>query len=100
MGALGLMILFVGFLTTGATRQKVYRAWRARIGGRISCMVVCTQVAFNYTHVCMRRKKIQTINIFTVHGHHIYTSTVLDVHVLLPRCCYICCDTILEYMCQ
>ncbi|KAK7601252.1 hypothetical protein V9T40_008693 [Parthenolecanium corni] len=39
MGALGLMILFVGFLTTGATRQKVYRAWRARIGGRISCMV-------------------------------------------------------------
>lgn len=40
MGALGLMILFVGFLTTGATRHKVYRAWRARIGGRISCIVV------------------------------------------------------------
>ena len=40
MGALGLMILFIGFLTTGATRHRVYRAWRARVGGRISCMIV------------------------------------------------------------
>jgi hypothetical protein len=40
MGALGLMILFVGCLATGATRIKVYRAWRARVGGRISCAVV------------------------------------------------------------
>lgn len=40
MGALGLMILFVGFLTTGVTREKVYRAWRAQISGRISCIVV------------------------------------------------------------
>lgn len=40
MGALGLMILFVGCLATGATRHKVYRAWRARVGGRISCAVV------------------------------------------------------------
>lgn len=39
MGALGCMILFVGFLATGATRYKVYRAWRARVGGRISCAV-------------------------------------------------------------
>ncbi|XP_063225701.1 neuronal membrane glycoprotein M6-a isoform X2 [Bacillus rossius redtenbacheri] len=39
MGALGLMILFVGFLATGATRTKVYRAWGARVGGRISCAV-------------------------------------------------------------
>ncbi|XP_021920225.1 neuronal membrane glycoprotein M6-a isoform X1 [Zootermopsis nevadensis] len=39
MGALGLMILFVGCLATGATRHKVYRAWRARVGGRISCAV-------------------------------------------------------------
>ncbi|KAK7794684.1 hypothetical protein R5R35_008016 [Gryllus longicercus] len=39
MGALGLMILFVGCLATGATRQKVYRAWGARVGGRISCAV-------------------------------------------------------------
>jgi hypothetical protein len=42
MGALGLMILFVGCLATGATRHKVYRAWRARVGGRISCAVVCS----------------------------------------------------------
>lgn len=39
MGAIGLMILFIGFLTTGATRHRVYRAWRARVGGRISCAV-------------------------------------------------------------
>nr|CAD7409552.1 unnamed protein product [Timema poppensis] len=39
MGALGLMILFVGCLATGATRTKVYRAWGARVGGRISCAV-------------------------------------------------------------
>lgn len=40
MAALGLMILFVGFLATGATRHKVYRAWTARVSGRISCAVV------------------------------------------------------------
>ncbi|XP_011197019.1 neuronal membrane glycoprotein M6-a isoform X1 [Zeugodacus cucurbitae] len=37
MAALGFMILFIGFLATGATRYKVYRAWRSRVGGRISC---------------------------------------------------------------
>lgn len=40
MAALGLMILFIGCLATGATRHKVYRAWRARVSGRISCAVV------------------------------------------------------------
>lgn len=40
MGALGLMLLCLGCLATGATRHKVYRAWRARVGGRISCAVV------------------------------------------------------------
>ncbi|XP_017782949.1 PREDICTED: neuronal membrane glycoprotein M6-b isoform X2 [Nicrophorus vespilloides] len=39
MGALGFMILTVGFLTTGATRYKVYRQWGSRVGGRISCAV-------------------------------------------------------------
>lgn len=39
MGALGLMILTVGCLATGATRVKVYRAWSTRVGGRISCAV-------------------------------------------------------------
>lgn len=40
MAALGFMILFVGCLATGSTRQKVYRAWQSRVGGRISCAVV------------------------------------------------------------
>ncbi|XP_050529407.1 neuronal membrane glycoprotein M6-a [Daktulosphaira vitifoliae] len=39
MGALTLMIIFVGFLATGATRRRVYKAWRNRVGGRISCAV-------------------------------------------------------------
>lgn len=39
MAALGFMILFVGFLATGATRHKVYRAWGSRVGGRISCAI-------------------------------------------------------------
>ncbi|XP_034246581.1 neuronal membrane glycoprotein M6-a [Thrips palmi] len=39
MGALGLMNLFVGCLATGATRHKVYRTWRGRVGGRVSCAV-------------------------------------------------------------
>jgi len=40
MGALTLMIIFVGFLATGATRRRIYKAWRNRVGGRISCAVV------------------------------------------------------------
>lgn len=39
MAALGFMLLCLGCLTTGATRQKVYRAWSARVGGRISCAI-------------------------------------------------------------
>lgn len=41
MAALGFMILFVGCLATGATRRTIYRAWSSRVGGRISCAVVC-----------------------------------------------------------
>lgn len=40
MGALGVMILFVGCLTTGETRRTVYKAWKARVGGRITCAIV------------------------------------------------------------
>ena len=40
MGALGLMILFVGCLATGETRRSIYKAWKARAGGRITCAVV------------------------------------------------------------
>ncbi|XP_066589659.1 neuronal membrane glycoprotein M6-a isoform X2 [Prorops nasuta] len=42
MAALGFMILCVGCLATGATRHKVYRAWRSRVGGRISCAIFMT----------------------------------------------------------
>jgi len=40
MGAIGLMILFVGVLATGATRVKFYKNLGARVGGRISCVIV------------------------------------------------------------
>lgn len=40
MGVLTLIIIFIGFLTTGATRQHVYRTWRNRIRGRLYCNYV------------------------------------------------------------
>jgi len=58
MGALGLMILFVGCLATGATRHKVYRAWRARVGGRISCAVVCSDFVL-YTDYCSEYRYLE-----------------------------------------
>lgn len=55
MAALGFMILFVGVLATGSTRNKVYRAWQSRVGGRISCAVVsdynCQSVTSNTNHI-------------------------------------------------
>lgn len=58
MGALGLMILFMGFLTTGVTREKVYRAWRAQISGRISCIVVRIKVdLYNFNLVQLQMLK-------------------------------------------
>ncbi|XP_018006553.1 uncharacterized protein LOC108664473 isoform X2 [Hyalella azteca] len=42
MGGLALMILFVGCLSTGATRARVYASWRGRVGGRISCALFMT----------------------------------------------------------
>ena len=47
MGGLGLMILIVGCLSTGDTRTKVYRTWRGRVGGRISCAVVSNLVSIS-----------------------------------------------------
>ncbi|KAG1696982.1 hypothetical protein GQR58_006101 [Nymphon striatum] len=40
MGGLGLFILIVGCLSTGNTRAYVYKDWKARFGGRISCAIV------------------------------------------------------------
>lgn len=39
MGLLSLMMLIVGILATGSTRSKVYKGWRARLGGRVACAV-------------------------------------------------------------
>ncbi|XP_013790820.2 neuronal membrane glycoprotein M6-a-like, partial [Limulus polyphemus] len=37
MGVVCVFLLVVGVLATGATRERVYRGWKARVGGRISC---------------------------------------------------------------
>nr|CAG4638531.1 EOG090X085S [Cyclestheria hislopi] len=39
MGTLALIMLIVGCLATGSTRHTVYRAWKARVGGRLSCAI-------------------------------------------------------------
>ncbi|CAB3362443.1 Hypothetical predicted protein [Cloeon dipterum] len=39
MAALGLMMLFVGCLATGATRRRVYRGHTSRVGGRVTCAI-------------------------------------------------------------
>lgn len=62
MGALTLMIIFIGFLATGATRHYVYNAWHRRVGGRISCATVnnyifilqfCICQIILLTHLCI-----------------------------------------------
>ena len=40
MGALGIVLLCVGCLATGATRYSVYSGRRSVTGGRISCAIV------------------------------------------------------------
>ncbi|GBM76266.1 Neuronal membrane glycoprotein M6-b [Araneus ventricosus] len=43
MGLLAITLLIVGICSTGATRSKVYRGWKSRVGGRISsalCMAI------------------------------------------------------------
>lgn len=53
MGAFSLILLLVGFLATGATRERVYRGFKSRIGGRVSCAFVSSNnynayVLFHY----------------------------------------------------
>jgi hypothetical protein len=43
MACLALIMLVVGCLATGSTRHTVYRAWKARVGGRLSCAIVRLQ---------------------------------------------------------
>lgn len=78
MAALGLMILTVGCLATGATRYKVYRAWRSRVGGRISCAVVCK------INILL---KFFLMKFLTVYGNHICVTNSMDFDVLLLNNC-------------
>nr|CAG4651926.1 EOG090X085S [Triops cancriformis] len=39
LALLAFIILIVGCLATGSTRHTVYRAWKARAGGRLSCAI-------------------------------------------------------------
>ncbi|KAG1696981.1 Proteolipid protein DM beta [Nymphon striatum] len=54
MGGLGLFILIVGCLSTGNTRAYVYKDWKARFGGRISCAILMTIVyILNLAWICI-----------------------------------------------
>lgn len=89
MGALGLMVLFVGCLATGATRQKVYRASSARVGGRISCAVVGV---FSYLVVeltlIILYKIFDMFSFFPVHVNYICSSVGLVGRVCISCHCY------------
>ncbi|KAK6619649.1 hypothetical protein RUM43_012406 [Polyplax serrata] len=38
--ALTVMTLIIGFLATGETRAEVHKTWKAKIGGKITCLVL------------------------------------------------------------
>lgn len=97
MGALGLMILFVGCLATGATRHKVYRTWGGRVGGRVSCAVVSTSYVF--THSVDNNDdsfhNMYFIFMFAVHGYYICPSSCMAFNAMLFGCCDHCVHHIL-----
>lgn len=112
MAGLGFMILFVGCLATGSTRYKVYRAWRSRVGGRISCAVVCIhrQLVSQFqffkfkTHAIKMCTHDLTVSflfsltctpVHAVYGNHLHTEHNLVDHVLLPMHRNICLYDIL-----
>lgn len=55
MGVLALLILLIGCLSTGSTRTFVYKDWKARAGGRFTCIFL-----MSVTYVL----KVRLINIF------------------------------------
>lgn len=104
MAGLGFMILFVGCLATGSTRYKVYRAWRSRVGGRISCAVVCfLYIYFVIKLVWCLPNFYFHYNFFlilllvnrTVHGHHLHLEHNLVGNVLFLVHCNFCLHNIL-----
>nr|CAI5848332.1 unnamed protein product [Callosobruchus analis] len=67
MGALGLMILMVGFLATGATRHKVYRGWGSRVSGRLSCAIfMCITYVLQIAWILMFCFLVLVTFVFTV----------------------------------
>lgn len=106
MGALTLMIIFVGFLATGATRRRVYKAWRTRVGGRISCAVVRIFTYKTHNIILLFRIIYGSILIliliytfyFLVYEYYLHTSIFLDFCVWLPYYFNICYDCVLEYV--
>lgn len=50
MGLMAITLLVVGVFSTGATRTKVYRGWKSRVGGRISS-AVCMALVYMLTLV-------------------------------------------------
>lgn len=107
MAALGFMILFVGCLATGSTRYKVYRAWRSRVGGRISCAVVCLNLSINSyfgsnvpSVLSLHPFKFHLVTSlkFSVYGHNVYPKYCLDADVVLLGNRYICIYDLLEFV--
>ncbi|XP_021003970.1 neuronal membrane glycoprotein M6-a [Parasteatoda tepidariorum] len=45
MGLLAITLLVVGIFSTGATRSKIYRGWKSRVGGRITT-ALCMTLAY------------------------------------------------------
>ncbi|XP_056642347.1 neuronal membrane glycoprotein M6-a isoform X1 [Diorhabda carinulata] len=67
MGALGLMILTLGFLATGATRHKVYRGWGWRVSGRLSCAIfMCVTYTLQLAWLIMFCFLVISTFVFTV----------------------------------
>lgn len=112
MAGLGFMILFVGCLATGSTRYKVYRAWRSRVGGRISCAVVCIHHCFIFKLMFFSSSTPTIKNVHesfsafflsfgtharthTVYGNHLHTEHHLVDYVLFPVHRHICVHDIL-----
>lgn len=47
MGAITLITIFIGFLTTGPSRQHVNKTWQYRTHGHLSCRLVSILIYYN-----------------------------------------------------
>lgn len=92
MGALTLMIIFVGFLATGATRRRIYKAWRNRVGGRISCAVVSISILLKKYWILFLCKQF----FFLVYGYHLHTPIFLDFCIWFANSIDVYIDCFLE----